>query len=58
MCIRDRWIGIDWQSGDHLTYNILPENPDKSGNIILTRSVIEPDDGTNLRCNSERENGW
>ena len=53
-----RWIGIDWKSDDHLTYKILPENPDKSGNIILTRSVIEPDDGTNLRCNSDRENGW
>ena len=53
-----RRIGIDWQSGDHLIYKILPENPDKSEYTIITRSVIEPDDGTNLRCNSEKENGW
>ena len=55
-----RWIGIDWQSGDHMTYKILPEDPNASenGRIILTRSVIEPDDESNLRCNSEREKGW
>ena len=45
-----RWIGINWQSGDHMTYKVLPEDPDVSenGRIILTRSVIEPENESNL----------
>ena len=51
-----RWIGIDYQGGDHITYKILPEDPHckENGNSTLTRSVIEPHDGSNLRCNKER----
>ena len=54
----DRWIGIDLPSGDHLTKKIVSEGLDKSENIISIRSVIAPDDGTNLRWSSERENEW
>ena len=51
-----RWIGIEWQSGDHLTYEILPEDSDKSRKCILNSSVIETDDGTSLRYNYDRDN--
>ena len=53
-----RWLGIDWKHGDHLTYKILPDNPEKDEPYILTRSVIEPDDEKNIRCNTERTIGW
>ena len=55
-----RWLGIDWESGDQLTYKILPDDPNVplGQKLILTRSVLEPDDDSNLRCNQERIKGW
>ena len=37
-----------------MTFRILPDTPDKENPYILTRSIVEPDDGRNKRCNLER----
>ena len=49
-----RFLGIAWDTGDLMTFRILPDTPDKDNPYVLTRSIIEPDDGRNERCNLEQ----
>ena len=49
-----RLIGIAWETGDMLTYHILPDDASRNNPTVLTRSVIIPDDGNNKRCNEIR----
>ena len=46
-----RFLGIEWDTGDLLTYRILPDTTDPGEPTVLTRSVVEPDNGSNLRTN-------
>ena len=45
-----RFLGISWDIGGLLTYRILPDTPDLGNLFALTRSVVDPDDVSNLRC--------
>jgi hypothetical protein len=49
-----RFLGVSWEAGNHLSYLIIPEEPSMTYPQVLTRSVVEPDDGTNLRYNLQR----
>ena len=42
-----RFLGIAWDTGDLMTFRIMPDTPDKENPYILTRSIVEPDDGRN-----------
>ena len=52
-----RFLGISWEAGNNLSYLIIPEDPSVTYPKVLTRSVVEPDDKTNIRCNLQREFG-
>ena len=52
-----RFLGVSWEAGNHLSYLIIPEDPSIQYPHVLTRSVVEPDDETNIRCNLQRELG-
>ena len=49
-----RLIGIAWETGDLLTYHILPDDASRNNSTVLTRLVIIPDDGNNKRFNEIR----
>ena len=49
-----RLIRIEWETGDMLTYHILPDDASRNNPTVLTRLVIIPDDGNNKRCNEIR----
>ena len=52
-----RFLGVSWESGNHLYYIVIPEEPSMTHPQVLTRSVVEKDDGTNLHCNLQKNIG-
>ena len=52
-----RYLGISWDVGDQLTFIILPDTSDNENPFVLSRSVVEADDGKNKICNSQRKIG-
>ena len=52
-----RFLGIAWDVGDQLTFRILPDAPDNENLFVLSRSVVEADDGKNKICTSQQKIG-